>query len=162
MGDGGRRHSSRSAPAASCCGRPVGAPPKDDLSANGKGWVPSFTPPFLYGAGGGFSTIFNRPAYQDGVVDEAAQGRAVPDVALDGDPDDGDAGRRDPEISVEVRPAGVHYGEYRIGGTSLSSPLFAGVQAVARRRPAGGRVREPDDLRPQVAVERVELVQGPT
>ena len=25
----------------------------------------------------------------------------------------------------------VHYGEYRIGGTSLSSPLFAGVMALA-------------------------------
>ena len=29
-------------------------------------------------------------------------------------------------------PAGVHYGEYRIGGTSLASPLFAGVEAVAQ------------------------------
>ena len=29
-------------------------------------------------------------------------------------------------------PAGVHYGEYRIGGTSLSSPLFAGIEAVAQ------------------------------
>ena len=30
-------------------------------------------------------------------------------------------------------PAGVHYGEYRIGGTSLASPLMAGVQAVAQQ-----------------------------
>ena len=29
-------------------------------------------------------------------------------------------------------PAGIHYGEYRIGGTSLASPLMAGVQAVAQ------------------------------
>jgi subtilase family serine protease len=29
-------------------------------------------------------------------------------------------------------PAGNHYGEYRIGGTSLASPLMAGVQAVAQ------------------------------
>jgi subtilase family serine protease len=27
---------------------------------------------------------------------------------------------------------GVHYGEYRIGGTSLSSPLMAGIQADAQ------------------------------
>jgi subtilase family serine protease len=28
-------------------------------------------------------------------------------------------------------PNGIHYGEYRIGGTSVSSPLFAGLMAVA-------------------------------
>jgi subtilase family serine protease len=28
-------------------------------------------------------------------------------------------------------PGGAHYDEYRIGGTSLASPLFAGLTAVA-------------------------------
>ena len=28
---------------------------------------------------------------------------------------------------------GVHYGEFRLGGTSLASPLLAGVQAVAQQ-----------------------------
>ena len=107
---------------------------KYDLSANGKGWVPSFTPPFLYGSGGGFSTLFNRPAYQDGVVNEATPGRAVPDVALDGDPTTGML-----VGETQVFPNGVRYGEYRIGGTSLSSPLFAGVQALAAQA-AGGRL----------------------
>jgi subtilase family serine protease len=107
---------------------------KYDLSANGNGWVPSFTPPFLYGSGGGFSTLFNRPAYQDGVVNEAPAGRAVPDVSLDGDPTTG-------MLVGETQrfPNGVRYGEYRIGGTSLSSPLFAGVQALAAQA-AGGRL----------------------
>ena len=37
--------------------------------------------PFRYGAGGGFSTLFNRPDYQDGVVPSGLPaGRAVPDV----------------------------------------------------------------------------------
>ena len=67
---------------------------------------------------------------------EATPGRAVPDMALDGDPDDGDAGRRDPGVPAT---AVVGYGEYRIGGTSLSSPLFAGVQALAAQA-AGGRL----------------------
>ena len=107
---------------------------KFDLTANGKGWVPSFTPPFLYGSGGGFSTLFNRPAYQDGVVHEAAAGRAVPDVSLDGDPTTGML-----VGETQAFPNGVRYGEYRIGGTSLSSPLFAGVQALAAEA-AGGRL----------------------
>ena len=107
---------------------------KYDLSANGKGWVPSFTPPFLYGSGGGFSTLFNRPAYQNGVVHEAAPGRAVPDVALDGDPTTGML-----VGETQTFPNGVRYGEYRIGGTSLSSPLFAGVQALAAQA-AGSRL----------------------
>jgi subtilase family serine protease len=107
---------------------------KYNLSANGKGWVPAFTPPFLYGSGGGFSTLFNRPAYQNGVVHEAAAGRAVPDVSLDGDPTTGML-----VGETQLFPNGVHYGEYRIGGTSLSSPLFAGVQALAAQA-AGGRL----------------------
>jgi subtilase family serine protease len=107
---------------------------KYDLSADGTSWVPSFIPPFLYGSGGGFSTLFNRPAYQDGVVNEAQAGRAVPDVSLDGDPTTG-------MLVGETQkfPNGVRYGEYRIGGTSLSSPLFAGVQALAAQA-AGGRL----------------------
>ena len=37
-------------------------------------------------------------------------------------------------------PAGVHYGEYRIGGTSLASPLMAGAQAVAQANEGGRRI----------------------
>ena len=33
-------------------------------------------------------------------------------------------------------PRACSYDEYRIGGTSLSSPLFAGVMALADQRPA--------------------------
>jgi subtilase family serine protease len=38
---------------------------------------------------------------------------------------------------TQTFPAGVFYGQYRIGGTSLSSPLFAGVMADADQA-AGG------------------------
>ena len=37
-----------------------------DLSANGNGWVLD-PDPFLYGSGGGFSPIFPRSSYQNGV-----------------------------------------------------------------------------------------------
>jgi subtilase family serine protease len=33
-------------------------------------------------------------------------------------------------LASRYGPAGTHYGEYRIGGTSLASPLMAGVSAA--------------------------------
>ncbi len=96
---------------------------KYSLSSDGKSWTPVG---FLYGAGGGFSSLNNRPPYQNGVVPASAPpGRAVPDVAMDADPTTGML------IGLtQTFPEGVHYGEYRIGGTSLASPLFAGMTAL--------------------------------
>jgi subtilase family serine protease len=108
---------------------------KYNLRSDGKKWEPIAANPFLYGAGGGFSSLFNRPSYQHGVVPlTAPAGRAVPDVGLDGDPTTG-------MLVGETQkfPGGVAYDTYRIGGTSLSSPLFAGVQADATEM-AGGRL----------------------
>jgi subtilase family serine protease len=97
---------------------------KFDLSDNGRLWKPAG---FFYGAGGGFSTLFDRPGYQSGVVPAGSPaGRAVPDVGLDGDPTTGML-----VGATQSFPSGVFYDEYRIGGTSLSSPLMAGVQALA-------------------------------
>ena len=42
-------------------------------------------------------------------------------------------------LASRFGPAGVHYGEYRVGGTSLASPLMAGAQAVAQGN-AGQRI----------------------
>jgi subtilase family serine protease len=91
------------------------------LSANGKSWVNGG---FLYGAGGGSSSLFNKPAYQSGVVGGAA--RQVPDVAMDADPTTGML-----IGETQTFSDGVSYDEYRIGGTSLASPLFAGMTALA-------------------------------
>ncbi len=96
---------------------------KFDLSDNGKFWVPSAANPFLYGAGGGFSPVFPRPSYQNGVV-HGGTGRAYPDVALDADPTTGML-----VGETQIFPRGTFYDEYRIGGTSLSSPLMAGIVA---------------------------------
>jgi subtilase family serine protease len=98
---------------------------KYSLSTNGKGWVPIAADPFLYGAGGGYSAVFARPSYQNGVV-HGGSGRAFPDVALDADPTTGML-----VGETQIFPAGVKYDEYRIGGTSLASPLMAGVVADA-------------------------------
>lgn len=94
------------------------------LSKDGNSWQPQG---FLYGAGGGFSTLFNRPGYQRGVIPAGSPaGRAVPDVGLDADPTTGML-----VGETQTFPDGVYYDEFRIGGTSLASPLMAGVQALA-------------------------------
>ncbi len=93
------------------------------LSANWKTWL---DPQFHYGGGGGSSTLFAEPSYQKGVLPAGAPpGRGVPDVAMDGDPDTGML------LGLTQQfPNGVFYDEARAGGTSMSTPLFAAVQAL--------------------------------
>jgi subtilase family serine protease len=78
---------------------------------------------WLYGAGGGVSTVFAKPSYQASLN---ATGRAVPDVAALGDPQTGLLVGQ-----TQTFPDGARYDEFRIGGTSLSSPIFAGLMALA-------------------------------
>ncbi len=101
--------------------------------ATSSAWSP--TPPgtWLYGAGGGVSRLFPEPSYQQGVVPNSVftaqgrTGRAVPDVAMDADPNTGYLVGQ-----TQTFPDGTtEYSEYRLGGTSLSSPLFAGIMALA-------------------------------
>ena len=108
---------------------------KWNLTSDGRSWMN--TVPFLYGAGGGFSQIFSEPSYQRNVVlKNPTGGRAVPDIGMVGDPTTGMlvGETQDFDLPSRFGPVGVHYGEYRIGGTSLSSPLLAGLQAVAQGR----------------------------
>jgi subtilase family serine protease len=105
---------------------------KYTLSTDGKSWSPVG---FLYGAGGGYSSLSDRPTYQNGVVPASAPpGRAIPDVAMDADPTTGMLIGLTQQFSD-----GAHYGEFREGGTSLASPLFAGMTALAVQN-AGGPV----------------------
>jgi len=101
------------------------------LSTSGTSWS---SLGFLYGAGGGHSSLFNEPPYQAGVVPGSnGAGRAVPDVGLDGDPTTGML-----IGETQTFPDGVYYDEYRIGGTSLASPLFAGMTALLLQHAGGG------------------------
>ncbi len=91
-------------------------------------WVPPYPGDWLYGGGGGVSSLFPEPFYQFGVVPNGLAGghRAVPDIAMDGDPQTGML-----VGETQTFPDGAYYDEYRIGGTSLSSPLYAGLEALA-------------------------------
>jgi subtilase family serine protease len=99
---------------------------------NGK-WDP-LPPTYLYGGAGGTSQLFIQPDYQKAAVPASianyfGQGphRAVPDIAMVGDTNTGFLVGQS-----QTFPDGtIRYSEYRIGGTSLSSPLLAGVVAVA-------------------------------
>jgi len=96
-------------------------------------WTP--TPPGTYssGGGGGTSVLFDQPWYQKGKVPASVSEyfgktpmRAVPDISANGDPNTGfEVGE------TQVFPDGTYWDQYRIGGTSLSSPLIAGMVAVA-------------------------------
>jgi subtilase family serine protease len=79
--------------------------------------------------------LFAEPFYQRGIVPDALarqnqtgnhRGRVVPDISMVGDPNTGMLVGQ-----TQTFPDGVYYDQYRIGGTSLSSPLFAGYAAVA-------------------------------
>jgi subtilase family serine protease len=96
-------------------------------------WTPA--PPGTYssGGGGGTSQLFGQPFYQKGRVPPGIADyygttpmRAVPDIAMPADPNTGfEVGE------TQVFPNGTYWDQYRIGGTSLASPLMAGVVAVA-------------------------------
>jgi subtilase family serine protease len=113
---------------------------------HGRKW--QHTPPgsypadFAYGSSGGTSMLYQQPSYQVGVVpaglaDRLPNGhlsptpmREVPDVALDADPATGfEFGE-----TVVLRSGKPGFQLSRIGGTSLSTPLFAGIEADAAQR----------------------------
>jgi hypothetical protein len=89
--------------------------------------------------GGGTDYDYAEPAYQEAVVPAALaernsasteeRNRVVPDISMDADPSTGLLIGETQEFSN-----GAYYDEFRLGGTSLSSPLFAGVVATPTRR----------------------------
>jgi subtilase family serine protease len=75
-----------------------------------------------YASAGGFSHLFARPAYQDGVPGIGAW-RGVPDVA-------GDAGSFTDMAFAFAEPGGA-YALLYMGGTSATGPFWAGLIALA-------------------------------
>jgi subtilase family serine protease len=103
---------------------------------------------FLFGAGGGTSDYFTQPTYQQDVVPtslahnlltgtySARPMRVVPDVAMEGD-----LMAATMVGFTQPLPNGTTgWAEAGFGGTSVATPLFAGVQAdaqQAQRSPIG-------------------------
>jgi subtilase family serine protease len=73
-------------------------------------------------SGGGFSHLFARPEYQDGIPGPGAT-RGVPDVAADASGHTG--------MVLLISEGGGHYFIRNSGGTSASAPFWAGLIAVA-------------------------------
>jgi subtilase family serine protease len=90
-------------------------------------------PAYSSGGGGGTSQIYKQPFYQRGKVPSRISNyygkgpmRSIPDISMPGDPNTGfEVGE------TQEFPDGTYWDQYRIGGTSLSSPLMAGMIAVA-------------------------------
>jgi kumamolisin len=82
-------------------------------------------------SGGGVSSFFSLPAWQDGLQTELTSGKTAP-LTMRGVPDvSGDA---DPETGYDVRIDGT---DTVIGGTSAVAPLWAGL--IARINATNGR-----------------------
>ncbi|MEU5346435.1 S53 family peptidase [Streptomyces sp. NPDC020766] len=109
------------------------------LSDDGRSWT-DFPGAYTSGAGGGTSATVKQPFYQRGVVPSAlarANGkqamRTVPDISAIADPNTGFLVGQ-----TQTFPDGTQkYDEYRIGGTSLASPVIAGIQALAQQQRGG-------------------------
>jgi hypothetical protein len=73
--------------------------------------------------GGGISTVEAQPSYQVGKVNgTSTTKRTVPDVSMDADPNSG----------VYVLDS-YDGGWFQVGGTSLSTPMWAGLVAIANQ-----------------------------
>lgn len=103
-----------------------------DINTDGTGYTPALPGNFYFGGGGGTSVLFNQPWYQRGIVpnrlaedQDGTPNRVVPDVSLDADPETG-------TIVGFTDPAVGGYVEEGFGGTSLSTPLMVGFQAVVQ------------------------------
>jgi subtilase family serine protease len=86
-----------------------------------------------WGAGGGVSAVFGRPAYQRLVNTGSNTFRTVPDVGMQvGGCPQGLAASCNPTDSAAVVAYGVNYGGgfYGVIGTSVSSPEFVGALAL--------------------------------
>jgi subtilase family serine protease len=75
---------------------------------------------FFGGAGGGESAYFAKPSWQKALP---GTGRQVPDVSALADPFTG--------FSIIFTDGGKQYAEAGIGGTSLASPIFSAIWAIA-------------------------------
>ncbi len=86
-------------------------------------------PAYTWGAsGGGLSTVFSRPSFQNGVASTVGNHRGTPDIAMSAAVN----GAVDFYQATAVYGGVTYQGGWGIvGGTSEASPLFSGIVALA-------------------------------
>jgi subtilase family serine protease len=120
------------------------------LSSDGTSWSLPFPPTYGTGStdwlydgsgGGGVSTVYAQPSYQQGVVPNSLatavpEGstttpmRVVPDVSALADPS---TGMLVGQTVLQPNGTTFAFSLSRIGGTSVASPTFAGIEADAQQ-----------------------------
>jgi subtilase family serine protease len=93
---------------------------------------PPTIPPLFFGfqsgSGGGTSVVYRKPNFQKGHATPGVQFRQVPDISMDADPQTG--------VEIVVTPDSVPGHDQSVevfGGTSLSSPMFTALWAIANQ-----------------------------
>jgi len=114
----------------------AGPPTQCAFGQTERGWT---------GSGGGFSHVFGVPSWQATLPAGSTpitSGRGVPDVALQAAPGTGDlvylSLPPDGLSGLKCGPTACSTGWYDIGGTSLSTPQWAGLVAIADQINGGG------------------------
>jgi len=97
---------------------------------------PPLVPPlfggFLFGASGGTSTVYAKPAFQRRLPGKF---RLEPDIAMNADPETGN----EIIVSPDGNPADGTFVEV-FGGTSLACPMFSAFWAIANQAAGGGPI----------------------
>ncbi len=79
--------------------------------------------PVASATGGGLSTVFARPSYQDSVAGVVGDHRGVPDISM--------SAACSGLVNIYLSTPGLPAGWYVVCGTSEATPLFAGIVALA-------------------------------
>jgi subtilase family serine protease len=82
--------------------------------------------PSAIATGGGRSSVFSRPSYQNGVRKTVGGSRGIPDVSMNG--------ACSSAVNVYQSFPGEQPGWYAVCGTSESTPMFAGIVALAAQK----------------------------
>ncbi|MGH7777028.1 MAG: S53 family peptidase [Candidatus Dormibacterales bacterium] len=109
----------------------------------------------LGASGGGLSTVFPRPAFQDAVASVVKGRRGIPDISL--------SAAYEGSVDVYDTAPGGARGWQLLYGTSEAAPLFSGMVAIADQL-AGRRLGEVDPLLYRLAAEHepgiVDVTRG--